>query len=68
LGQAPSPCTRSAPPDAAQGILSDLKRKPGKRGPTKAKPEDKRIAYDVALTLLIPEREAEPAGGNDQRL
>ena len=43
------------------------KRKPGKRKPTKAKPGDDRIAYDVGLTLLIPEREAMRKRAADER-
>ena len=49
---------RSVASYVTQIILADLKRKPGKRKPTKAKPGDNRIAYDVGPMLLIPEREA----------
>ena len=36
----------------------DLQRKQPARGPTKAKPGDKRSGYPVNLTLTIPERRA----------
>jgi hypothetical protein len=41
--------------------------KPGKRKPTKAKPGDNRIAYDVGPMLLIPEREAVRKRAADER-
>ncbi len=58
---------RSVASYVAQIILADLKRKPGKRKPTMAKPGDNRIAYDVGLTLLIPEREAMRKRAADER-
>ncbi len=58
---------RSVASYVAQIILADLKRKPGKRKPTQAKPGDNRIAYDVGATLLIPEREAVRKRAADER-
>ncbi len=58
---------RSVASYVAQIILTDLKRKPGKRKPTKAKPGDNRIAYDVGPMLLIPEREAVRKRAADDR-
>ncbi len=58
---------RSVASYVAQIILADLKRKPGKRKPTKAKPGDNRIAYDVGPMLLIPEREAVRKRAADER-
>ncbi len=58
---------RSVASYVAQIILTDLKRKPGKRKPTLEKPGDNRIAYDFGTTLLIPEREAVRKRASDDR-